>query len=244
MAKCDFCSQDIQLPFICPYCSGRYCSEHRLPENHHCQKLPTEPKFWYQKRSQPHSKYVPRYKSPNLRSSGKMKSRRPGRIRKKAKAIVVLFVSLIVVGIFILSWAGFFAQLIMPSFVDTAQIETEILELINMERANRGLPTLLVDKALATIASEWSNHLAVTGELTHGDFESRIAMIGYSHYQCGEIIAMHGGWASALGRTFVDMWLGSSGHYEIMMTPLSGYMGVGVSKVGSNFFAVVDFRFT
>ena len=92
------------------------------------------------------------------------------------------------------------------------------------------MPTLLKDEALTTIALEWSKHLAETANLTHGDFEDRIAQIGYSEYQCGEIIAMYGGWTPTLGRKFVDMWLGSLGHYQIMMTALSGYMGVGVSK--------------
>ncbi len=27
------------MPFQCPYCGGQFCTEHRLPENHSCQKI-------------------------------------------------------------------------------------------------------------------------------------------------------------------------------------------------------------
>lgn len=174
----------------------------------------------------------------------KYSERRARKLSRKVKAIGVLAVSLIAVSIFVLSWTNFFAQIILPHFVDTSQVEIEIFELINEERVNRGLPTLLKDSALTRIAFQWSKNLTELGTLTHGDFESRIAQIGYSTYQCGEIIAMYGGWSSNLGREFVDMWLGSIGHRDIMLTPLSGYMGVGASKIGTTFYAVVDFRFS
>lgn len=163
---------------------------------------------------------------------------------RNVKTVGVFIISLIIVGVFIFSWTNFFAQIIMPHTVDTAEIETEIFQIINEERADRGLPALFNDEALATIALDWSKHLAETGDLTHGDFEVRIASIGYLQYECGEIIGMYGGWSQRLGREFVDMWLESQGHRQIMLTPSGGYMGVGVSKGDEGFFAVVDFRFT
>ena len=159
------------------------------------------------------------------------------RSRKISSALII---SLIILGLSVASWGNFFAQLIMPSFVDTRQVENGIFSLINEERALRGFPTLLEDEALKTIALGWSEHLTETGILEHGDFASRVSQIGYSGYRCGEIIAMYGGWTLNLGRQFVDMWLDSPRHYAIMMTASSGFMGVGVSR---GFFAVVDFRF-
>jgi len=35
--KCDFCGKDEALPFICNYCGGVFCSDHRLPEAHQCK---------------------------------------------------------------------------------------------------------------------------------------------------------------------------------------------------------------
>lgn len=37
--KCQKCGKEDFLPFICPYCGGYFCSEHRLPENHDCPKM-------------------------------------------------------------------------------------------------------------------------------------------------------------------------------------------------------------
>jgi Zn-dependent protease len=37
--KCQACTQDVQLPFTCPYCGGQFCSVHRLPENHACPRI-------------------------------------------------------------------------------------------------------------------------------------------------------------------------------------------------------------
>jgi len=158
---------------------------------------------------------------------------------EKLKAIGISVVASIIAVVLIWRLPSFFAQI----SIDTVQVETGIFELINEERTNRGLPALSNDDSLETIALEWSAHLAEIDDLTHGDFEGRFAGIGYSEYQCGEIIAMYEGWSSNLGRQFVDMWLDSPGHYHVMMTPKGGFMGVDVSK-GRGFFAVVDFRFT
>jgi Zn-dependent protease len=35
--KCQKCSEEVFLPFKCPYCGGYFCPEHRLPESHDCQ---------------------------------------------------------------------------------------------------------------------------------------------------------------------------------------------------------------
>jgi Zn-dependent protease len=35
--KCDFCGKDEALPFVCNYCGGAFCPEHRLPEAHMCK---------------------------------------------------------------------------------------------------------------------------------------------------------------------------------------------------------------
>ena len=35
--KCDYCGKDESLPFVCNYCGGAYCADHRLPEAHQCK---------------------------------------------------------------------------------------------------------------------------------------------------------------------------------------------------------------
>ncbi len=36
---CDACGTEAYLPYVCKFCKGRYCSLHRLPENHACAGL-------------------------------------------------------------------------------------------------------------------------------------------------------------------------------------------------------------
>jgi len=33
---CGMCGDQVTMPFKCKFCSGLYCSEHRLPEGHGC----------------------------------------------------------------------------------------------------------------------------------------------------------------------------------------------------------------
>lgn len=35
--KCDYCGKDESLPFVCNYCGGAFCPDHRLPEAHQCR---------------------------------------------------------------------------------------------------------------------------------------------------------------------------------------------------------------
>ena len=43
MNKCDVCGKDQVFPFHCSYCSGTFCSEHRIPESHNCPNNPFVP---------------------------------------------------------------------------------------------------------------------------------------------------------------------------------------------------------
>lgn len=35
--KCEFCGEEESLPFVCNYCGGVFCANHRLPETHACK---------------------------------------------------------------------------------------------------------------------------------------------------------------------------------------------------------------
>ncbi len=35
--NCEFCGKEEALPFVCNYCGGAFCSDHRLPEAHQCK---------------------------------------------------------------------------------------------------------------------------------------------------------------------------------------------------------------
>ena len=36
MAECHECGTDTGMPYTCPSCGAKLCSDHRLPENHSC----------------------------------------------------------------------------------------------------------------------------------------------------------------------------------------------------------------
>ena len=168
------------------------------------------------------------------------------RTTKKVIAVIIgiiLAVALIALIILLFLSPFILTNVILPTTIDTAQVESEIFELINEERCDHGLPKLNIDTNLKTIAKGWCDNLIEIGELTHGNFEQRIASIDYQYYLCGEIIAYQNGWSLSLAQDFVDGWINSPEHYDIMMIESNGYMGVGVSKDGSAFYAVVDFRF-
>jgi Zn-dependent protease len=35
--RCEYCGRDEALPFVCNYCGGAFCADHRLPETHQCK---------------------------------------------------------------------------------------------------------------------------------------------------------------------------------------------------------------
>ncbi|MCS7120117.1 MAG: AN1-type zinc finger domain-containing protein [Nitrososphaerota archaeon] len=37
--RCDFCGKEVAIPFKCPFCSGYFCPDHRLPEMHSCPEI-------------------------------------------------------------------------------------------------------------------------------------------------------------------------------------------------------------
>ncbi|MHA1595445.1 MAG: AN1-type zinc finger domain-containing protein [Candidatus Baldrarchaeia archaeon] len=40
MPYCQYCGKEIVLPFVCKYCGGIFCEDHRLPEAHDCPYMP------------------------------------------------------------------------------------------------------------------------------------------------------------------------------------------------------------
>ena len=66
MAKCEFCGEEVLFPFECSFCSGKFCRDHRLPENHLCLKSPPRtPLGHWKAKKKPFVKY-PTVKLPKL----------------------------------------------------------------------------------------------------------------------------------------------------------------------------------
>jgi ribosomal protein L37AE/L43A len=134
------------------------------------------------------------------------------------------------------------------NLVDVNYVRSRVFDLINEERLNRNLPTLLPDTRLGQVAQVWSEDLARRSVLEHGNFEARMLSIEYGSYQCGEIIEQIdlqgiGFFQNPLERQFVDGWLGSTGHRNIMLMSSSGYIGIGIARNSGSIYAVADLRF-
>jgi len=269
VSRCQICGTDVLYPFECNYCDGKFCVDHRLPETHSCQGLPRWPPFWYQKNRLIADNIGKKSTAQSVGYSEPPQARHlkgGQKTHPKAAILTVLLVSS-VLGIYFLSLAhprlvvdiGTALKVIMENAAREIQrilestgkeqegvqeIRLQVFYLINQERVSRGLPLLRNNTILVIAAQEWSDSLAYRGKLEHGDFEDRMRRIGYlSRYVCGEIIAFCEGYSEGVARVFVDGWLESPAHKDIMLTSMHGEMGVGVTQSGDKYYAVVDFIF-
>ncbi|MFH1820896.1 MAG: rhomboid family intramembrane serine protease [Methanobacteriota archaeon] len=111
MAVCDVCGEEVALPFKCSYCGGTFCAEHRLPENHRCEKA-EESKTSVSERHR-EAPYVPDSEEPSqpmkirydIRISGP-----PGKPRKSGFSLLPRVSMLILAAIFVVFVVQFLAQ--------------------------------------------------------------------------------------------------------------------------------------
>lgn len=138
--------------------------------------------------------------------------------------------------------------------IDLNLVEAEIFRLINEHRNATYRPVLKNSPLLAKASKEWSEYLAENNVLTHGNFGGRMVSVGFSPSRCGEIaeefplgsvgylrLIYPGVDETYLAEKFVDGWINSAGHLEVMETARFDHMGVGVSRNGGTYYGVVDF---
>lgn len=106
--------------------------------------------------------------------------------------------------------------------------EAEVINLINQERANEGLPALSSQSQLTSAARTHSDDMACNNFFSHtspttGSPFDRIVAAGYSYSAAGENIAAGYGSPSAL----VDGWMNSSGHRANILSASFTQIGVG-----------------
>jgi uncharacterized protein YkwD len=107
-------------------------------------------------------------------------------------------------------------------------LETEIADLINMERTSRGLQALQVDIRLVQAARLHSQDMADQNFFSHTGtggsyFADRIDAAGYAWTAAGEDIAA--GYTTAA--TVVAGWMASQGHRDIILSTSYRHVGVG-----------------
>ncbi|MFB6199530.1 MAG: rhomboid family intramembrane serine protease [Candidatus Nanohaloarchaea archaeon] len=98
MAECSVCGKDA-MTFTCKYCGEKFCSEHRLPENHECDKLDDK----IEEKKQEDQKWFEEKKvKDELQPSKPEKPRKPSLIRDVFRSLknnltnsIIVFTSLI-----------------------------------------------------------------------------------------------------------------------------------------------------
>jgi hypothetical protein len=121
-----------------------------------------------------------------------------------------------------------------PGFAD---FESDVIDLVNVERQAEGLHPLAYDARLTAAARLHSQDMAEQNYFDHDSldgtkFYERILDAGYDYSTCGENIAAGYGSPEAV----VDAWMNSSGHRANILNPSFCDIGVGYVNVSGSAF--------
>ena len=125
--------------------------------------------------------------------------------------------------------------LLLFAGVAQADFESEVIELVNVEREARNLHPLSYNQELTVAARLHSQDMADQNYFNHTsldgrEFYERIIDAGYNYRNCGENIAA--GYASP--EAVVEGWMNSDGHRRNILDPDYCDIGVGYAAVAGN----------
>ncbi|MGD8943037.1 MAG: CAP domain-containing protein [Desulfobacterales bacterium] len=116
-----------------------------------------------------------------------------------------------------------------------ADFESEVIDLVNIERDAEGLPPLSYDADLASAARGHSEDMGLQNYFNHTGLDGRtpcdrMTDAGYSWNYCGENIAA----GQPTPEDVIDAWMASSGHRANILNPNFCDIGVGYAYVASS----------
>lgn len=120
----------------------------------------------------------------------------------------------------------------------TEELETKMVELINVEREARGIPPLAFSSALARVALDYSLKMARAGRAHHGldrSMEERIKEVQPDTCWFGENVSKHTSIDYSLG----DLLL-SPGHRGNLLSPKFTEIGVGIVRAEDGFLYITQ----
>ncbi len=122
--------------------------------------------------------------------------------------------------------------------VETAMAQ-QLLERVNAERAVRGIAPLRWDPGLASMARNWSQTMAATGNFSHRPKGSESAFAVPARCCWENIYAASGGMGTA---QIHEGWMRSTGHRNNILSPEVTAMGAGIVCVpGGRSYATENF---
>ncbi len=148
-----------------------------------------------------------------------------------------------------------FSLLCLPSqgyqepiqLLETEEIEKELFDMINRERAKQGISLLQSSKSLTSLARNHSRDMAVRSDLTHissdgKSYAKRLEEAGLFFRETGENVAFS---QSFLPETIHNSFMRSKGHRENILDPRFDRVGIGVFlKEGEGYYITQDFLTT
>jgi len=132
-------------------------------------------------------------------------------------------------------------KLLSQEITSTSQMEQQILDWTNEERAKINAPPLKWNNRLALAARLHSDEMAKQKELTHqlkGEprFTERLSDRGAKFSGAAENV----GYADS-AEELQSGWMHSPGHRTNLLNPVYTEMGVGIVRAGNRLWATVDF---
>ncbi|HVW33089.1 MAG TPA: CAP domain-containing protein [Acidimicrobiia bacterium] len=116
---------------------------------------------------------------------------------------------------------------------DTVSDEASFVAKINDLRISQGLPALVVNDNLVAKARAWAAGMATAGKIWHSTLSDGITA---DWKKLGENVGM-GGSVDGLHNAFVA----SPHHYENLVDPAFGFVGIGIAMSGSTIFVAEEF---
>jgi uncharacterized protein YkwD len=115
-------------------------------------------------------------------------------------------------------------------------MESRILNLVNAERAKRGLVALRLYAGLVDLAGDRAAAMASSGVLAHPSCLScTVNARDIQWHGVGEVIAYSTWpWGSEAAKSVVDGWKGSPPHWTLLMSNDYNYVGFGVAYRSAN----------
>lgn len=123
----------------------------------------------------------------------------------------------------------------------TTEMERQIFEWTNQERAKVNAPPLTWDNRLAIAARLHSDEMAKQKNLTHqlpgeAKFTERLSLQGARFSAAAENVGFGGD-----AETLQSGWMHSPGHRTNLLNPAYNQMGVGIVRAGNQLWATEDF---
>src|SRR5260370_29875737 len=119
-----------------------------------------------------------------------------------------------------------------PALCNPGSDASAIFNAANSARASYGLPPLSQSPQLVSLAQQWSNWMAATGQLANGDFPT-----GYN--AAGQNVLT--GPANVSASTIVNTWMASPEHRANILSSSFSLRGVALSYANCRVWVTEDF---